>query len=91
MTTAAMVIGVVPLLIANGAGAHSRFDIGVVIAAGMSIGTLFTLFITPAVYSYVARDRRHMHDRENESQVLIDDIVDQPANDPEPARAAAAE
>jgi multidrug efflux pump len=60
MTTAAMVIGVVPLLIADGAGAKSRFDIGVVIAAGMTIGTLFTLFVTPAVYSYVARDRRGM-------------------------------
>jgi multidrug efflux pump len=60
MTTAAMVIGVVPLLIADGAGAKSRFDIGVVIAAGMTIGTMFTLFLTPAVYSYVARDRRGM-------------------------------
>ena len=55
MTTAAMVIGVVPLLIADGAGATSRFDIGLVIAAGMTIGTLFTLFITPVVYTYVAR------------------------------------
>jgi multidrug efflux pump subunit AcrB len=80
MTTAAMVIGVTPLLIANGAGARSRFDIGVVIAAGMTIGTLFTLFITPAIYSYVARDRRHMHDRENASDVLGPN-VDVPAND----------
>jgi hydrophobe/amphiphile efflux-1 (HAE1) family protein len=56
MTTAAMVIGMVPLLIASGAGAASRYSIGLVIAAGMSIGTLFTLFVTPAVYTYVARD-----------------------------------
>ena len=60
MTTASMVIGVVPLLIANGAGARSRFDIGIVIAAGMAIGTMFTLFITPAIYSFVARDRRKL-------------------------------
>jgi multidrug efflux pump len=60
MTTAAMVIGVVPLLIADGAGAKSRFDIGIVIAAGMTIGTMFTLFITPAIYSFVARDRRNL-------------------------------
>ena len=60
MTTASMVIGVVPLLIAGGAGAKSRFDIGVVIAAGMTIGTMFTLFITPAIYSFVAGDRRKM-------------------------------
>ena len=57
MTTASMVIGVVPLLIAAGAGAKSRFDIGLVIAAGMTVGTMFTLFITPVVYTYVARDR----------------------------------
>jgi Cu/Ag efflux pump CusA len=56
MTTAAMVVGMVPLLIAQGAGAASRFSIGIVIAAGMTIGTLFTLFVTPVVYTYVARD-----------------------------------
>ena len=80
MTTAAMVIGVVPLLIADGAGAKSRFDIGIVIAAGMTIGTIFTLFITPAIYSFVARDRRHMHDLENASDVLAPNVVS-PAND----------
>jgi hypothetical protein len=58
MTTAAMVVAMVPLLIAKGAGAASRFDIGVVIAAGMTIGTLFTLFVTPAVYTYIARDHQ---------------------------------
>ena len=50
MTTAAMVVAMVPLLIARGAGAASRFDIGLVIAAGMTIGTLFTLFVTPVIY-----------------------------------------
>ena len=57
MTTAAMVVGMVPLLRASGAGASSRYSIGLVIAAGMLIGTLFTLFVTPAVYTYLARDR----------------------------------
>lgn len=57
MTTAAMVVGMVPLLRASGAGASSRYSIGLVIAAGMLIGTLFTLFVTPAVYTYIARDR----------------------------------
>ena len=56
MTTAAMVVGMVPLIIAEGAGANSRFTIGIVIAAGMSIGTLFTLFVTPAIYTLIARD-----------------------------------
>jgi multidrug efflux pump len=58
MTTAAMVAGMVPLLIASGAGAASRYSIGLVIAAGMTIGTIFTLFVTPAVYTYVAREHR---------------------------------
>ena len=58
MTTAAMVMAMAPLLIASGAGARSRFDIGLVIAAGMTIGTMFTIFVTPAVYTLVARDRR---------------------------------
>lgn len=56
MTTAAMVIGVVPLLTAAGAGAQSRFAIGLVITVGMSIGTLFTLFIVPTIYTFLAED-----------------------------------
>ena len=58
MTTAATVMAMVPLLIAAGAGAAARFAIGVVIAAGMTIGTLFTLFVTPAVYTFLARDHQ---------------------------------
>ncbi|AHE98664.1 efflux RND transporter permease subunit [Thioalkalivibrio paradoxus] len=57
MTTAATVIAMVPLLLATGAGAGSRFAMGLVIASGMAIGTLFTLFVVPAVYLYLARDR----------------------------------
>ncbi len=56
MTTAAMVLGVVPLITATGAGAVSRFQMGVVIASGLSIGTLFTLFVVPAVYLVFAAD-----------------------------------
>jgi multidrug efflux pump len=58
MTTAAMVLGVLPLVLASGAGAASRFSIGLVIMTGMSIGTLFTLFIVPTFYTFVAHDRR---------------------------------
>ncbi len=54
MTTAAMVMGVVPLITAAGAGAASRFNMGLVIASGLSIGTLFTLFVLPAVYLAIA-------------------------------------
>ncbi len=54
MTTAAMVAGLIPLLFSTGAGAVSRFGIGTVIVAGLSIGTLFTLFVLPVIYSYLA-------------------------------------
>jgi multidrug efflux pump len=58
MTTAAMVAGLVPLIFAAGAGASSRFAIGIVVVMGMLIGTLFTLFVLPTVYSFIARDHR---------------------------------
>ena len=58
MTTAAMVAGLIPLLYATGAGAVSRFSMGIVIVAGLSIGTIFTLFVLPVVYSYVATEHK---------------------------------
>jgi len=59
MTTAAMVLGVIPLLLASGAGAVSRFNIGLVITSGISIGTLFTLFVVPAMYILLAEKVKH--------------------------------
>ncbi len=60
MTTAAMVLGVVPLITAAGAGANSRFNMGLVIASGLAIGTLFTLFVVPAFYIVLAHgDKAH--------------------------------
>ena len=64
MTTAAMVLGVIPLIIASGAGAVSRFNMGLVIASGLAIGTLFTLFVVPAVYLLIAAD----HSKHAESE-----------------------
>jgi multidrug efflux pump len=61
MTTAAMVLGVLPLVIASGAGAAGRRAMGVVLFTGLSIGTLFTLFIVPAVYILLGAD--HARDR----------------------------
>jgi len=58
MTTAAMVLGVVPLITASGAGAVSRFNMGLVIATGLSIGTLFTLFVVPAMYMALAAEHK---------------------------------
>lgn len=78
MTTAALVFAMIPLLLAKGPGAAARFSMGAVIASGMTIGTLFTLFVLPAFYLYLARD--HSHDRARASD------IDQPPplTDPHP-------
>jgi multidrug efflux pump len=67
MTTAAMVFGVVPLLFAEGAGAKARFSMGLVIATGMSIGTVFTLFVVPMFYTYLASAH---HKREDDEETV---------------------
>ena len=60
MTTGAMVLGALPLAIATGAGAEARQQIGWAIIGGMSIGTLFTLFVIPTVYDLIAGRHRYM-------------------------------
>jgi multidrug efflux pump len=57
MTTLSMVVAMVPLLIATGPGAVSRFHIGLVIATGLGIGTIFTLYVVPAFYMLVSPTR----------------------------------
>jgi multidrug efflux pump len=69
MTTTAMVLGVMPLVFATGAGAESRFAMGLVIASGLAIGTCFTLFVVPAVYLVVGA--RHSPDREVEAAAAV--------------------
>jgi len=65
MTTAAMVLGVVPLVFASGAGAAGRHDMGLVIFTGLSLGTLFTLFVVPAFYMAIGADHSAHADTEN--------------------------
>ena len=67
MTTAAMVFGVLPLLTASGAGAISRFSIGLIIFSGLAIGTLFTLFVVPAVYMLIGADHARLSESEADS------------------------
>jgi multidrug efflux pump len=57
MTTGATVVGHFPLVLVTGAGAEARNSIGIILVAGMLIGTLFTLFILPSVYLVLATDR----------------------------------
>jgi multidrug efflux pump len=74
MTTAAMVTGLLPLLTASGAGAASRFSIGLVVVAGMSIGTLFTLFVLPAVYVAIATDHRAAAESQRSKEIADFDL-----------------
>ncbi len=70
MTTFSMIFGVVPLIMSAGAGAVSRYDLGLVIAMGMGIGTCFTLFVVPVMYTFIARNRRKMMDEIAKVQVM---------------------
>jgi len=58
MTTVAMIVAMIPLLIASDPGAASRFNIGLVIAGGLGVGTLFTLYVVPAFYLLLAKDHQ---------------------------------
>jgi multidrug efflux pump len=58
MTTAATVLGALPLALATGAGAESRSAIGWVVVGGMTVGTLFTLFVIPVAYTYIVGERK---------------------------------
>jgi multidrug efflux pump len=76
MTTAAMVLGVLPLITASGAGAASRFNMGLVIGSGIAIGTLFTLFVVPAVYMLVAAD----HSKQAADEKGLEELPEEPSH-----------
>ncbi len=73
MTTAATVIGHFPLVLVTGAGAEARNSIGLVLVGGMTIGTMFTLFIIPSLYMLIAKD--HSKVVEPESNLALDNNV----------------
>jgi multidrug efflux pump len=77
MTTAAMIAGLIPLMYASGAGAAQRFSIGIVIVAGLTIGTLFTLFVLPVIYSYLAEKHKplptFLEDKDLEKLARVDE------------------
>jgi multidrug efflux pump len=68
MTTAATIFGHLPLVFVSGPGAAARNSIGIVLVAGMALGTLFTLFVVPAFYLWIATD----HKRSEEKAKLAD-------------------
>ena len=64
MTTAAMALGVVPLIVSSGAGAAARYSMGLVIFTGILVGTMFTLFVVPMFYTFIAsKDLPHLAEK----------------------------
>ncbi|MDD5586504.1 MAG: efflux RND transporter permease subunit, partial [Alphaproteobacteria bacterium] len=84
MTTAAMVLGVVPLITASGAGALSRYNMGLVIATGLFFGTLFTLFVHPAVVLLIAAEHHKRQDAVPEKAPVTEtpQVTSEPAPKP---------
>jgi len=76
MTTAATVMGHLPLVFATGPGAGARNSIGMMLVTGMIIGSAFTLFVVPSIYVFVARTHRAVAD---ERQPQESDLVEVPA------------
>src|SRR5438046_4007063 len=70
MTSAATVFGHLPLVFATGPGSAARNSIATVLVAGMTVGTLFTLFVVPVFYSFIAPEHRPETAAESESFVL---------------------
>ena len=66
MTSAATIFGHFPLVLVTGPGAEARNSIGIVLVAGMAVGTLFTLFVVPVFYSLIAADHRKKTSEEDE-------------------------
>jgi multidrug efflux pump len=88
MTTIATVAGHFPLVLVSGAGAKARNSIGLVLVGGMTIGTLFTLFIVPSLYMLIAK--RHNEGREDDDaapEPLMEDVHEPEPQLPEPALA----
>jgi len=73
-----MSFGVLPLLFASGAGAASRVGLGLVLTCGMLVGTVFTLFVLPTIYSVLARDHR-VHSERQRELVKLDLARENPA------------
>jgi multidrug efflux pump len=75
MTSAATVVGHLPLVFADGPGAGARNSIGIMLVSGMIIGTAFTLFVVPAIYMLVARARKPVESLETEPEFAVAESV----------------
>jgi len=84
MTSVATIAGHFPLTLVSGPGAVARNSIGIVLVGGMTIGTLFTLFVVPSVYVLIAKDHR----KEKAKREALENTPDAPPLPPHPAAPA---
>ena len=89
MTTAATILGHFPLVLVTGAGAEARNSIGIILVAGMFIGTIFTLFILPSFYLLLAEKRHAIVDADDELYTYIEEGHPLDAAEPDGAETAA--
>ena len=82
MTTGAMVLGAVPLMLAKGAGAETRHPIGSVIVGGLLLGTLLTLFVVPTFYTLLVRRVRSAEEAEADRNLKAHPVVLDPVHTP---------
>ena len=75
MTSVSTAIGAVPLVLASGAGAESRFTIGIVIISGVVLATVLTLFLIPLTYSFLARYTTTSNRIDREIEALEHDLM----------------
>ena len=75
MTTGATVMGHTPLVLVSGPGAQARNSIGIILVAGMALGTLFTLFILPSVYMWLASTHNPAPSNERVPEARKDQIA----------------
>jgi len=85
MTTAATVVGHFPLVLATGPGAGARNSIGIMLVTGMIVGSIFTLFVVPSIYTFLARTHRAIAD-----EVVVPEKAATPGRLPHAAAAAVA-
>jgi len=78
MTTVATVAGHFPLTLVTGAGAAARNSIGLVLVGGMTIGTIFTLFIVPSLYMLIAKEHREKSLAETEEEPIPEEVAPAP-------------
>ena len=64
MTSLSTVLGLIPLMFANGEGANQRIAMGTAVVGGMLISTIMTMYVVPAIYSYISTDQSKLEEQQ---------------------------